>query len=157
MNPNSRHQIWSKWAFTIEAGRQRPTQGDVLTNARRYFKALFHTSTGQVRVTILSEKPSLRRFLQSIRGQLAVIYLIELRIEGPPAHDPDCRETTRRLFVRDFVERGFGAGAVLTRMAVGILAGDHQTGEPPDQLIVLPPLPLPVRPRKDSADGERVL
>lgn len=126
MNPNSRHQLWSRWKFVFTAVR-RPPVVEVRDNARRFFKQLFRTDVGQIRVS------------WAVGGT----WTIELRLEGPPAHDPDCRASAQHQFVEHFMKRGFGPYSELVSMDVAILAGDEQDGKPSSQLIVLPPIALP--------------
>lgn len=127
MNPNSTHQLWSLWTFEFTARKPVPEE-EVSYNARKFFKQLFHTDAGQVRV---SQIPT-----DAFRTTL---WSIDLRIEGPPAHDPDCRESVQKQFTEHFMKRGFKL-AQFRSMEVSILAGDSQDGKPPDQLIVMPTL-----------------
>lgn len=125
-DPNSAHQLWSRWIFTIRAsGNRLPTTADVRENLRTYVRARFRTTVGHVRL----DRP------------LLLQYVIALEIEGPPAHDPEYRAYQQRVFAATFVAQGFGPDARLESMEVGILAGDHQDGRQPTQLIVLPSLP----------------
>jgi hypothetical protein len=123
-NPNSGHQRWSKWTFDVRIPGAPPSLAYVRDNARRFFVQLFRSSAGQVRVTQFGRR-----------------WVLELRIEGVDAHDPELVAQVRRQVTRDFVAKGF-RNACLARMDVGILAGSREDGSPPDQLIVLPPLSL---------------
>lgn len=126
MNPNSGHQRWSRWDFTIAATvAKQPAQDFVLDAARRFFRQMFHTTTGQVRVTVLG-----------------LSYLVSLRVEGVAVHDPSVRAAVQAQFAEHFVARGFGAGARLVRMDASLLAGSAEDGTPADHLIVLPTIPI---------------
>lgn len=126
MNPNSAHQRWSQWTFAIRATPRRlPGHDEVLDAARRFFRMLFRTTAGQVRI--------------EIRGR---IYTVQIQVEGPDAHDPQVREQVRTQFFSDFVHKGFGPGASLIEMEVRLLAGSAEDGRPRAQLLVLPPLSL---------------
>ena len=126
MNPNSAHQLWSLWTFEFTARHAVPY--NVSYNARKFFKQLFNTDVGQVRV---NSWPT-----DSFKTTL---WSIDLRIEGPPAHDPDCRASVQKQFTEHFMKRGFRLPQFKS-MEVSILAGDVQDGKPPDQLIVMPTL-----------------
>lgn len=127
MQPNSKNQMWSKWVFGIEANLDKlPTVREVRENAGRFFKKGFQSSAGRIRVLhpdVLS-------------------YVIEVEIEGPPAHDPDYRTHVKRHFIEHFLFKGFGYSARLVRFDVKILSGDRQDGTPADQLIAIPTIPL---------------
>lgn len=125
IDPNSQHQLWSRWIIGIQAARQRPTVQEVNDNARRFFKQLFHSSVGRVKCE-----------------EQSGYYAITLEIEGIPAHDPGVRRDAEMQFERNFVKKGFGTEARLTRFIVGILAGDQQDGKPPEQLLVMPHVSL---------------
>lgn len=130
MQPNSQHQMWSRWivGWEVEFNRLCPVR-EVRMNVRRYFAAGFGT-IGRFRVT----KPNLWA------------YEVEVEVEGPPAHDPEYRERVKRQFIEHFLFRGFGLSARLVRFEVKVLAGDQEDGRPPDQMIVIPPIRF--------ADGE---
>lgn len=120
MDPNSRHQLWSRWTFKIW-GKPIPI-GEVRTNVARWLKTGFG-SAGQARISESLEN-----------GRVAVV--IEADIEGVPAHDPSYVRQVRKA-LRGFVEKGWGVTAYST-VDVKIMAGDQQDGKPADQLIVLP-------------------
>lgn len=121
MDPNSTHQRWSKWMFVIRAHRKRPSKADIIDNARRFFALTFRSTVGQVMVDVWRNT-----------------YTIYLVIEGPAAHDPSVQDAIERQFREHFICRGFGVGARLEKMEVGLLAGSREDGRPPDQLIVMP-------------------
>jgi hypothetical protein len=124
-NPNSAHQTWSHWKFWVAADPARlPTMAQLQPAVQRFFRRMFG-SAGAARLT-----------------QVGTTYLVELRVEGPPAHDPACRDSVQRQFAQKVVAGGFGPRARLARMNVRFLAGDRQDGTPLDQVIVLPPLRL---------------
>ena len=125
MNPNSQHQLWSRWTFGLQADvNHLPLVRDVRENARRYFAKGFQSHAGRVRIT----KPD------------ALEYVIEVEIEGPPAHDPEYRTHVKRQFIEHFMFKGFGYSARLVRFDVKPLAGYLQNGKPAEQWIVMPPL-----------------
>jgi len=132
IDPNSQHQMWSRWIFGIHADAiaagaaaasfgKRPSVREVVDNARSYFAKLFHSTVGRVRC-------------DEERGY----YVLTLEIEGVPAHDLDLRVHVERDFCRRFMTPGFGPTATLSRYVVGVLAGDCQDGKPPIQLLVMP-------------------
>lgn len=121
IDPNSQHQMWSRWIFTVrEAGRHAPFE-DVKSNAARWARLGFG-SVGRIRV------------VENLQG-----FVITVEVEGPPAHDPQYVEKVKLEFQQNFVNKGWGNFATGT-VKVKILAGDKQDGRPADQLIVLPRL-----------------
>lgn len=126
MNPNSQHQIWSQWEFVIQADIKRPAYDECKENFRKWVEMGFKTKMGRGKI------------LMWPNGK----YHFVVQIEGPPAHDPEYRESVKANFAEHFVTRGFGSGAVLEQFEVGILAGDSEDGKPPSQLIVIPKLDL---------------
>lgn len=122
MDPNSAHQLWSQWIFTIrEAGRRSPSYDEVQYNAARWLRAGFGAA-GEARV------------IRTIFG-----WRIEALVEGVPAHDPAYVASVKQSFQHKFVEKGWGPLASGT-VTVKVLAGDVQDGKPRSQLVVLPPL-----------------
>ena len=125
IDPNSEHQLWSRWIFGIEAHRTKcPDYLDVVDNARRYFAKLFKT-VGRVRC-----------------DQQGTYYCLIVEIEGPPAHDAGYTTAVCKSFRERFMVQGFGGLARLVRFEVGVLAGDQQDGKPPDQMLVMPVMPV---------------
>lgn len=121
MDPNSTHQLWSRWQFGIKAhASKRPNFVIVAENARVYFKKLFGV-VGRARC-----------------DQQDLHYLVTCEIEGPPAHDPDYVERVKQDFIERFMRQGFGPSARLERFEVMVLAGSKQDGQPADQLLVMP-------------------
>lgn len=121
LDPNSQHQLWSRWTVTLEAlpDRLLPSVQEIADNTRRFYKQLFRSAIGRVRA--------------EIRGRYVEIVT---EIEGPAAHDPDLRAHAIHRIREHFIRTGFGhANAAVT---VGILAGDCQDGKPPAQVIVMP-------------------
>jgi hypothetical protein len=123
-DPNSAHQLWSKWTFHVrEFGRRVPRQ-DVEVNARNWLRAGFG-SAGRVRV------------LGNPYG-----WEIECLIEGPPAHDKTFVASVTRDFQQRFVAQGWGPLSVGV-VEVKIMAGDEQEGKPRKQMIeMLMPRPI---------------
>jgi len=121
MDPNSEHQLWSRWIYGVEASwDQLPSVAECIGNAQRYFSKRFGT-VGRVRC-----------------DQQGNYYCFIVEIEGPPAHDPEYVHTEKVHFVKHFMRQGFGSGALLTRFSTGVLAGDTQDGQPPAQMLVMP-------------------
>jgi len=122
IDPNSQHQIWSRWVFGVEASPDKtPDVKECADNARRYFAKGFKSTVGRVRC-----------------DQQGTYYCFVVEIEGPPGHDAEYADSVKQDFVERFMAPGFGPSAELVRFAVGILAGDQQEGQPPDQLLVMP-------------------
>ena len=121
MDPNSQHQMWSRWVFGVLASTKHPDRLVCVDNFRRWCRMGFQSSVGRARC-------DLRR----------AYYRFVLEIEGPPVHDPAFVESVRQQFVERFMAPGFGPGARLLRFRTKLLAGDRQDGTPPDQLLVMP-------------------
>jgi hypothetical protein len=124
MNPNSTHQLWSRWSWTVYPGRRvaLPFEPVKLTIAN-FTRTLFG-SAGQMRII-----------------ERVNYYVIDLRTEGRPAHDPDFVSLTARQF-RDFFVRCFGVHTRVMLTGPKIEAGSFQDGRPPTQLVILPPLSI---------------
>jgi hypothetical protein len=121
LDPNSQHQLWSRWTVTLHAmpGRALPSVEEIADNARRFFVRLFRSTIGRVRADIRD------RYVE-----------IVTEIEGPAAHDPALRAHAILQIREHFIRTGFGRPDCA--VTVGILAGDCQDGTPPAQLIVMP-------------------
>lgn len=124
MDPNSKNQLWSRWAWTVRPGRSvvLPFEPVKLVLAN-HVRSLFG-SAGQMRITEKLDH-----------------YIIDLRIEGRPAHDPDFVAHIKRKMVVFFIKQ-FGPTTTVTMTPPKIEAGSRQDGSPPDQLIILPSLRL---------------
>jgi hypothetical protein len=120
LDPNSQHQMWSRWSFEVISKDKLPSIAECVDNFRRYIAGILQTTVGRVRVDRINSK-----------------YLFMAEVEGPPAHDPDLRVVIHRA-ISDFTFKGFGVNATTHNFEVGILAGDEQDGRPPDQLLVMP-------------------
>jgi hypothetical protein len=126
LDPNSQHQLWSRWVFGVEASpRKLPDVKECAENARRFFAKGFKSTMGQVRC-----------------DQQGTYYCFIVEIEGPPVHDPEYRAEVKARFEEKFMRLGFGPSARLTRFHAGVLAGDKEDGRPPEQLLVMPTLRL---------------
>ena len=116
MDPNSCHQLWSQWIFTIREIRHVPRK-DVECNVARWLSQGFgHAGAYKVK--------------RQARG-----WEIRAVIEGKPAHDPAYVASVRRAFRDHFVARGWGQLGAVGEVSVRILAGDRQDGRPPAQWI----------------------
>ena len=124
MNPNSRNQLWSRWTWRVYPGRQTDVPFPLIRDVfARYARKRFG-SAGQMRVTRYSD-----------------YYVIDLRIEGKPAHDPDYARHERMAWEGFFLSL-FGNRTHTELRGPKIEAGSRQDGRPPDQLIIIPPIPL---------------
>lgn len=119
-DPNSQHQIWSSWTFSVyECGRYIP-KPEVELNIARWLAKGFGRA-GRVKVF-----------------RLVTGWRVQVLIEGPPAHDPEYVKSVRRQFA-SFVTKGWGLGA-WGDVSVRVMAGDVQDGRPRAQLIEMPHL-----------------
>jgi hypothetical protein len=136
MDPNSQHQTWSVWSITVPWAScpKRPGLADIRENGRRFFRQLFRTDVGQMRVGELT-RPAAPGAVPNTPWALC----IECRVEGVAVHDPQLRAAAERQIRDHFLARGFGqAAADQATVDAVLLAGDTQDGKPPQQVIVLP-------------------
>jgi len=126
IDPNSQHQLWSRWIFGVQASPTKlPPVQECADNARHFFAKGFQSTVGRTRC-----------------DQQGRYYVFVTEIEGPPAHDPEYIAAVKRQFIEHFMARGFGPSARLVRFHVGVLAGDQQDGQPPNQMLVMPLLDI---------------
>lgn len=118
MNPNSQHQLWSEWTFSVWDSGKHPSFAEVKENAQRWLRKGF----GSVGEMSVEEKIG--------------SWIIKARVEGVPAQDPAYQKQVGKMF-RRFVEQGWGPLAVES-VDVKILAGDIGDGAPASQLVVMP-------------------
>lgn len=134
MNPNSEHQIWSRWVFTVTSRRKArgPYQvkgpqrsfGEIEQNCARFGRKAFGAATEML--------------VQNRIEGTKVVHTIQFRTEGHPVHDPSYVAYMLTNFTRFFVA-GFGPGTEV-KLDTRLEAGSRQDGKPSDQLIMLPPL-----------------
>jgi len=125
VDPNSTHQRWSDWTFRIHSPTRRPGPREVRDNARRFARAVFRSTVGQLRLRL--------------DGQGT--YEVRIRIEGPAVYDPGYRASVERTWFEKFVRPGFGPDATMT-MTARHLAGSPQDGRPAAHLIVAPAIAI---------------
>ena len=120
MDPNSQHQLWSKWTVTVTppTAPKLRTMAEVETNAARFFRKAFGTAT-QCRILATPD-----------------FWTFEVRTEGHPVHDPAYADYMAQAFARFFTE-GFGVGTQVAT-ASKLEAGSRQDGTPADQMLILP-------------------
>lgn len=119
MSPNSAHQLWSRWTFTVTPGRrvERPF-ANVRDNCARFGRTAFGAASA-MRVTTHGNR-----------------WVIDVRTEGHPVHDARYVDWMTAQWRRFFVN-GFGVGTVV-QCDTKLEAGDRQDGRPAAQLIILP-------------------
>lgn len=130
MDPNSQHQLWSRWTVIVTPPKNRTRWGGF--DARLWaatVRRLFRTTAGEVKLDTRGGG------MFSLRPRQ---YVACARLEGVPAHDPDYRKALEAELLR-FFGRGFGNGTTV-HVDVHIEAGDRQDGKPPSQLVMLPTL-----------------
>ena len=131
-NPNSSHQLWSRWTFTIYQGGREQDHSDVKFNAARWLRLGFG-SVGRASVkenVITVTTPDGEKHLERV-------FVIIAEVEGAPANDPSYVANVRQEFLNRFVASGWGPLATGT-VTVDIMAGEAGDGKPPRQLLVLP-------------------
>lgn len=135
MDPNSQHQLWSRWDVTVRPpsrGFDRRGLEELRTAWAKFVRKAFGTTAGEVRL----EKR--RRRLFSLHGGEL---FAQARVEGVPAHEAGYRDAQKRRIVT-FFGSGFGPGTQV-HIEVRIEAGDVQDGTTPAQLVMLPTLVSP--------------
>lgn len=130
IDPNSQHQLWSRWTFVFWDTGKHPTIAEVKENAAKWMRMGFG-SVGRGRVTQFTNVFGMQQ------------WTIEAEVEGVPAHDPQYKEHVRAEFKKNFLEKGWGLMAAFVDMKVAVLAGDIQDGSPPSQMVVFNLLSLP--------------
>ena len=126
MSPNTEHQLWSHWTFSITGGRGIPIE-TVRTNAKVWLAAKFGKDVGQARV---------QRCLIGDGVHAHTSIVIECQISHPNANDPEFVAHIRSRFESEFVSVGFGELA-RGHVDIKILAGNPSDGKPPAQLIAV--------------------
>jgi hypothetical protein len=141
VDPNSTHQRWSRWTFTVAAHPDKlPTQAECIDAFRRYVAVLFQSRIGRVKLEIASN--AWRGGMFNGEYPEVWLYVFTVEVEGPPVHDVMYRDWVRREFGGVFVLKGFGPSARLHQMETSLLAGSAQNGTPSRQLLVLPTVKL---------------
>jgi len=119
MNPNSQHQLWTMWDYTVVPDPPRhPSFAQVRENCVRFARLAFG-SAGQIQI------------VQKRRS-----WHVRVLAEGLPGHDPAFADWMHAQWLR-FFQHGFGARCHVTN-AVKLMAGDPQTGRPADQMLIVP-------------------
>lgn len=124
MNPNTVHQVWSRWEYRIYSDHQ-PDYQTVKANCARFGRTLF----GSV---------SAMRITQRTDGDGRLHWQIEVMTEGHPIQELLYVEWVHAQW-RRFLLEGFGHTAEI-RSHARLDAGERSDGLPADQLIILPPL-----------------
>jgi len=124
MDPNSQHQLWSRWHYRVyPAAGTSPRFSQVKLNCARFGRLLFGGASEMLLEQIAP--PGGRAYWD-----------VQIRTEGPPAHDPQYVVWMHVQWDR-FFRHGFGATCDV-QSAVKIEAGSRQDGKPADQVIMLP-------------------
>lgn len=150
LDPNSQHQLWSRWTFYVYSGTKHPPFTEVREAFARWARMGFG-SVGRAKVDEWRNRNIKRRDSSGRWSrQLERGYTLVVETEGRPAHDLGYRASVETCFKRDFVEKGWGSGSgAEASMEVVILAGDQQDGRPASQLLVMPTIKL----NQEGRDG----
>jgi hypothetical protein len=135
MNPNSTHQLWSRWIATITAPFHQTHAQDAFSQemrsaCARFYRTLFGSAT-ELKIT--------REFIVAT-GQSR--FEVDCRTEGAPAPNPEFRQRQIAEIAQFFGRNLHRYGQVDVRVDVRIEAGDVGDGKPPAQLILGPPVAL---------------
>ena len=107
IDPNSQHQIWSHWTFTVHASGRHPSYADVKKNVTTWLRKGFG-SVGQAKI------------VEHVNS-----WVIEARVEGVPADDPKYYDYVCSEFSK-FVELGWGPLAISSVDAQILADGKQQ-------------------------------
>lgn len=129
MDPNSQHQCWSLWTFTIHPQHHRGLDFDLLkTNCARFGRKAFGGAS--------------QMWIGTERYDTGLVCVVKVRTEGSPANDPQFVEYMAGLWEK-FFKSGFGQKSRVLH-EVAWEAGDRGDARPPDQLVILPFIRLDV-------------
>jgi hypothetical protein len=134
MDPNSQHQLWSRWTFVIvPGGTKRPEFAQV-----KHAAAVF----GRIKFGSATEMRILAKAETGPQNVVRTVYYVDVRSERHPVHDPQFVQWMTDEWAR-WAVRGFGNGTTCTCTLAKLEAGDKQDGSPRDQLILLDAATLP--------------
>lgn len=129
MDPNSSHQTWGQWTFTLQV-RGRPVDGlffeTVRLQSAGFFRRLFG-SAGQMRLDAR---------LLTVTAPRVSEWVVSVQAEGRPIMDPGYRAAVQGA-VGAFFDRGFNQPTHL-HMEASLLAGKPEDGRPAAQWLMLP-------------------
>lgn len=122
MNPNSQHQVWSKWTFMVRPATRNHAHATVEANCARFGRKAFG-STGVMRVRY--QPP---------------VWIVEALVEGVPVQEARYVAYMKAQWLM-FFKAGFGGQSQVTASAV-LVAGPPANGGPPDQLVIVSGIPV---------------
>lgn len=126
MNPNSQNQRWSLWTIRVTPAHSIRSDEEFAANTARFMRKAFGSTT-EMRV---------EKNFSGSRGRITEVFIIQVRTEGHPAHDPAYVSVFAKSFL-NFFTVGFGVGTLVSTVAV-LEAGSAQDGTPSAQLVMLP-------------------
>jgi hypothetical protein len=141
MDPNSQHQMWSLWTWTVIPERRQPV--------KQYSFSGPYGEMVKVPLTIEIIKTNVAKFANKCFGNTGQMNVsqysdgkveIKVRVEGHPVHDPAYVQHVRDSWKR-FLLNGFGQRTTI-EFSAKLEAGNAQDGKPAEQLIILPALPI---------------
>lgn len=133
MDPNSTHQLWSRWTtlVTVPFHRQH-TRPEFLEDVKR--------TTATVYRHLFGSATEMRIAYEVLRRHSRLT--VDCRTEGAPAPDVAYRQSQMQVIAGFFAKSLRHYGQVTVHVDVKIEAGDVGDGKPPAQLILGPPLLL---------------
>jgi len=108
-DPNTEHQVWSRWTFEVRECVRTVPHKEVELNAARWLRKGFG-SVGKARVA------------RTVTG-----WRIEAIVEGAPVQEPAYVAHVAQEFQQRFVEPGFGTLAT-SKVKAELLAGEDPAG-----------------------------
>ena len=129
MDPNSTHQQWSEWEFTVRllwAPFFRVTLQDVEYNVATFMRKGFGSSS----------RMKMEKKQRVVSGELRDTWVFTVQTEAANVNDPGKRQYMLDSVTR-FMENGLGK--VDVGMEVRLLAGSPEDGKPAEQWLIMPP------------------
>lgn len=140
MDPNSRHQLWSRWVVEVtlpfhivHATKQFATE--VREGCAYFYREMFGSAT-ELHINAI--------YIPSTRQTHITV---TCRTEGAPMPDPVFRQLRIDQLAQFFGNNLRKYGEVKVHVEVHLEAGDTGDGKPPAQLIIGPPVALMPRTR----------
>lgn len=135
MDPNSSHQLWSRWTATIEV----PFHVIHTTDA---FAREMRAATSRVYRALFGSATELKIDRELIVASRMTRIVVDCRTEGAPAPDRAFRKRQMNELSRFFATNLRQYGEVNVHIDIRVEAGDVGDGKPRAQLILGPPIAL---------------
>lgn len=128
MDPNSTHQVWSEWTFTVTtppSPLRRRSFREMESAVARFLRRLFG-SVGRAKLAETATASNLD----------ANCWAVTAQVEGANVTDPAYRAYVQEA-ANTFFVTGLGPRTIVTVTAT-LLAGSPENGKPPAQWLAMP-------------------